>query len=229
MNFFRRSDFLLLLPLLLCCCSAPMHAQNSAMYGQSITWRPARSPFAPDASNGAIMGGPGADPNPGSPMYICRARMQNSMVPGKWVQGNCNVAFGGSEQIMRSYEVAYGSARWGGYRGTSYGLAQTGSRYPTAARSIPAAFTTSTLAATATAISPASLYPTELATSRSAARRSSRIRPFKSSMQRAADVLPSTCLTTPLSALSLSTALLSLSAAGAAVSRPAIRRLPVSR
>jgi len=125
-NFFRRSDSLLLLPLLLCCCSPPTHAQNDAMVGQSITWQPARSPFTPNASNGAIMGGPGADPNPGAPMYICRARVQNSMVPGKWVQGNCNVAFGGSEQIMRSYEVAYGNARWGAYRGTTYGLAQMG-------------------------------------------------------------------------------------------------------
>jgi hypothetical protein len=125
-NFFRRSDSLLLLPLLLCCCSAPTHAQNGAMLGQSITWQPARSPFTPDASSGAIMGGPGADPNPGTPMYICRARVQNSMVPGKWVQGNCNVAFGGSEQIMQSYEVAYGTARWGAYRGSSYGLVQMG-------------------------------------------------------------------------------------------------------
>ena len=27
---------------------------------------------------------------------------------------------------MHSYDVAYGSARWGGYRGSFYGLAQTG-------------------------------------------------------------------------------------------------------
>jgi hypothetical protein len=59
-------------------------------------------------------------------MYICRAQVQGSIVPGKWVQGNCNVPFGGSEQIMRSYEVAYGSARWGTYQGSFYGLAQTG-------------------------------------------------------------------------------------------------------
>ena len=72
------------------------------------------------------MGGPGSDPSPGTPMYICRANVQGSVVPGKWVQGNCNVAFGGSERIMRSYEVAYGSARWGAYQGNSYGLAQTG-------------------------------------------------------------------------------------------------------
>ena len=103
-----------------------IHAQNPQMLGQSITWRPVRSPFTPDAANGAIMGGPGSDPNPGSPMYICRASVQGSIVPGKWVQGNCNVPFGGSEQIMRSYEVAYGTARWGAYQGSFYGLAQTG-------------------------------------------------------------------------------------------------------
>jgi len=96
------------------------------MLGQSITWRPVRSPFTPDAANGAIMGGPGSDPNPGTPMYICRAQIQGSIVPGKWVQGNCNIPFGGSEQIMRTYEVAYGSARWGAYQGSFYGLAQTG-------------------------------------------------------------------------------------------------------
>ena len=96
------------------------------MLGQSIRWQAVRSPFTPDANNGAIMGGPGSDPNPGSPMYICRANVQGSVVPGKWVQGNCNVPYRGAEQIMRSYEVAYGSARWGAYQGNFYALAQTG-------------------------------------------------------------------------------------------------------
>ena len=104
-----------------------IHAQNGGMLGRSITWRPVNSPFTPDAANGAIMGGPGSDPSPGTPMFICRANLQGSVVPGKWVQGNCNVPFNGSEQIMRSYEVAYGSARWGAYQGSFYGLAQTGS------------------------------------------------------------------------------------------------------
>ena len=102
-------------------------AQNGSILGQSITWRSVQSPFTPDQSNGAIAGGPGSDPNPGTPMYICRAQIQGSVVPGKWVQGNCNVPYGGSEQIMRSYEVAYGSARWAQYQGGVYGLAQTGS------------------------------------------------------------------------------------------------------
>ena len=61
-----------------------------------------------------------------SDVYLPRAD-PGDVVPGKWVQGNCNVPYGGSEQIMRSYEVAYGSARWRPYQGGVYGLAQTGS------------------------------------------------------------------------------------------------------
>src|SRR5262244_1851161 len=72
-------------------------------YDQGITWRDAVSPFTPGA--GAIMGGPGAAPDPNSPMYICRARVGGSITPGKWVKGNCNVAFAGKEQIMDRYQV----------------------------------------------------------------------------------------------------------------------------
>jgi Protein of unknown function (DUF3421) len=117
----------LFLSAALSCCGISAVAQNGSMLGQSIRWNRVQSPFSPDQSNGAIAGGPGSDPNPGTPMFICRAQVQGSVVPGKWVQGNCNVAYGGSEQIVRSYEVAYGSARWGPYQGSFYGLAQTGS------------------------------------------------------------------------------------------------------
>ncbi|HXP07018.1 MAG TPA: DM9 repeat-containing protein, partial [Acidobacteriaceae bacterium] len=116
-----------LLAAVLGCCSISAIAQNGSMLGQSIRWRQVQAPFTPDQSNGAIAGGPGSDPNPGTPMFICRAQIQGSVVPGKWVQGNCNVPYGGSEQIMSSYEVAYGSAVWGPYQGGVYGLAQTGS------------------------------------------------------------------------------------------------------
>ena len=126
MTQFGRFAGLVVLVALLSCLSVTVHAQNGAMLGQSISWQPVTSPFTPDANQGAIAGGPGNDPNPGTPMFICRARIQGSLTPGKWVQGNCNVPFGGSEQIMRSYDVAYGSARWGGYRGNFYGLVQTG-------------------------------------------------------------------------------------------------------
>ena len=126
MKSFGRPYRLLLLAVL-GCFSISAVAQNGSMLGQSITWKRVQAPFTPDQSNGAIAGGPGADPNPGTPMFICRAQIQGSVVPGKWVQGNCNVAYGGLEQIMSSYEVAYGSARWGPYQGSVYGLAQTGS------------------------------------------------------------------------------------------------------
>src|SRR6202043_2533249 len=63
----------LLLSAILGCCSISAIAQNGSMLGQSITWRPVQSPFTPDQSNGAIAGGPGSDPNPGTPMFICRA------------------------------------------------------------------------------------------------------------------------------------------------------------
>lgn len=108
------------------CIGICLRAQEAGLLGQSITWRAVQAPFTPDSSGRAIVGGPGADPNPGTPMYICRAQVQGSVIPGKWVQGNCNVPYGGSEQIMRSYEVAYGSARWRPYQGNVYGLAQTG-------------------------------------------------------------------------------------------------------
>lgn len=51
---------------------------------------------------------------------------RGSLVPGKWVSGNCNVAFNNREDVMSSYEVAYGNARWGGYQGSTAGLVQTG-------------------------------------------------------------------------------------------------------
>src|SRR5215831_15477385 len=93
-------------------------------YDQGITWRDAVSPFTPGA--GAIVGGPGAAPDPNSPMYICRARIGGSITPGKWVKGNCNVAFAGKEQIMDRYQVAYGNAVWQPFSSTTYGLLQTG-------------------------------------------------------------------------------------------------------
>ena len=103
-----------------------LSAQRGPSPGRRISWQRVQAPFSPNPGEGAIAGGPGNDPNPGSPMYVCRALVQGSMVPGKWVQGNCNVAFGNSEQIISSYEVAYGDANWVPYRGSTDGLVQTG-------------------------------------------------------------------------------------------------------
>jgi hypothetical protein len=109
---------------LLGCGSVSLMGQNRWYPEQSIRWQHAQSPFTPGP--GAIVGGPGNDPNPGSPMYVCRAQDQGSLVPGKWVGGNCNVAFNNREDVMGSYEVAYGSAQWGPYQGNLAGVIQTG-------------------------------------------------------------------------------------------------------
>ena len=176
------------LPLLavLGCLCMPALAQNGSMLGQSIRWKPVQSPFTPDPSNGAIAGGPGSDPNPGSPMYICRAQIQGSVVPGKWVQGNCNVPYGGSEQIMRSYEVAYGSARWGDIRAASMVWRRLGTTL-TEAHSIHVAFTIHLIPEPITATSPASWFLTGRATSRWVETRWCRGRRLKCSMPRVAD------------------------------------------
>jgi hypothetical protein len=113
-----------LLTAVLSCIGVPVMAQNGMYPGQSIRWQRAQSPFTPGP--GAIQGGPGSDPNPGSPMYVCRAQDQGSLVPGKWVGGNCNVAFNNAEDVMSSYEVAYGNAQWGPYQGNLAGVIQTG-------------------------------------------------------------------------------------------------------
>jgi hypothetical protein len=101
-----------------------LRAQNPYYPGQSIAWQNAQSPFTP--GEGAIVGGPGAGPEQGTPMYICRAMYQGSMTPGKWVKGNCNISYGGQEHVMRQYQVAYGNARWRRFNGNVNGLIQTG-------------------------------------------------------------------------------------------------------
>jgi len=99
--------------------------QQTQTYGRSrISWKDAQSPFTPGA--GAIVGGPGNAPEPGAPMFVCRAQVESSLVPGKWVKGNCNVAYGGKEVVARQYQVAYGDAVWQPYAGSVYGLVRTG-------------------------------------------------------------------------------------------------------
>ena len=99
-------------------------AQDLGRRRQPITWRDVRAPFTPGI--GAIIGGPGNGPEPGTPMYICRAQVQGSVQPGKWVGGNCNVPFNGSEIVTTQYQVAYGDAVWQPYSPQSYGLVRTG-------------------------------------------------------------------------------------------------------
>jgi len=158
-----------LLTAVLSCIGAPVMAQNGMYPGQSIRWRPAQSPFTPGP--GAIQGGPGSDPNPGSPMYICRAQDQGSLVPGKWVGGNCNVAFNNAEDVMSSYEVAYGNAQWGPYQGNLAGVIQTGHEPDAGRFTLAALVTRPTFLVRTMAISRANWFPTGVATFPLAARR----------------------------------------------------------
>jgi len=101
-----------------------LFAQDTRRPRPGIEWRDVQAPFTPGI--GAIIGGPGNAPEPGSPMYICRAQVQGSMAPGKWVKGNCNVAYNGSEVVAQQYQVAYGDAVWQPYSTSAYGLIRTG-------------------------------------------------------------------------------------------------------
>ncbi len=108
----------------LLCAPLASVAQGPWYPGQNISWQTVQSPFTP--GDGAIAGGPGSAPNPGSPMYICRAMYRGAMTPGKWVKGNCNIPYGGREIVMNQYQVAYGNGYWRRFDGTYDGLAQTG-------------------------------------------------------------------------------------------------------
>jgi len=90
----------------------------------SVTWQSEQAPFTPGA--GAIIGGPGDGPTPGSPLYICRAGAGGGLYPGKWIQGQCSIAYGGREYKENTYDVAYGSAMWGSFGGLTSDLIQGG-------------------------------------------------------------------------------------------------------
>ncbi len=101
-------------------CLLPLaNAQDS-----SLQWQPQHAPATP--GNGAIVGGPGDSPEPGSPFYVCRAAHEGGLYPGKWVKGSCNIALDGQDLVESDYEVAVGHATWGGYQGHTAGLLQTG-------------------------------------------------------------------------------------------------------
>ncbi len=107
-------------------CGAMLLAvpQSAKAQGGGVQWHPQVSPNAP--GNGAIVGGPGDAPKPGSPLYVCRAAVQGGTHPGKWVNGDCDVPFGGKEVVNRVYEVAYGPGEWRPYTGKTAELVQTG-------------------------------------------------------------------------------------------------------
>jgi hypothetical protein len=49
----------------------------------------------------------------GGTLYVCRAPHNGGLHPGKIVDGNCNIGWGGEEQVIRDYEVLIGDGIWG--------------------------------------------------------------------------------------------------------------------
>lgn len=45
-------------------------------------------------------------------LYVCRARYEGSLHPGKIVSGNCNIGWGGREISLSNYEILIGSGTW---------------------------------------------------------------------------------------------------------------------
>ena len=109
----------MVLSLAVFCLLPSLRAQDSG-----LQWQQQHAPATP--GNGAIVGGPGDSPEPGSPLYICRAAHEGGIYPGKWVKGSCNIALDGQELVESDYEIALGHAAWGAYQGHTAGLLQTG-------------------------------------------------------------------------------------------------------
>ena len=100
-------------------------AQSWSDPQRALRWQSTRAPYSPGPRT--IAAGLGNDPEPGAPMYLCRAMVEGSLVPGKWVKGNCNLAYGGREVVSRYYEIASGNASWRSFGNRNdRGLIQTG-------------------------------------------------------------------------------------------------------
>jgi hypothetical protein len=81
-----------------------------------VTWQPAQAPFTP--GDNAVKGGPGNGGKPDAPLYVCRVYDNNTLIPGKWVEGACNyVNDAGKEDVSKTYEVATGPAEWRNFDG----------------------------------------------------------------------------------------------------------------
>lgn len=70
----------------------------SAQESSSLRWVAASNGRIP---RGAVVGGQESN----RPLYICRATHNNGLHPGKLVQRNCNIGWGGKEVLKSSYEV----------------------------------------------------------------------------------------------------------------------------
>jgi hypothetical protein len=67
----------------------------------NASWGPARPGLS-----GAVMGGS----ERGNGIAVCRALFNGVRHPGKVVSGNCNIGWGGKEQVLQNFEVLYAAA-----------------------------------------------------------------------------------------------------------------------
>ncbi len=73
------------------------------------------SPWFPSAQGQGVPRGaqPAGDNGDGTPLFVCRARHQGGIHPGKVYAGNCNIGWGGKEIVIGAYEVLVGRLTWG--------------------------------------------------------------------------------------------------------------------
>ncbi|HEY9881491.1 MAG TPA: DUF3421 domain-containing protein [Leptolyngbyaceae cyanobacterium] len=64
----------------------------------ALQWTSASAGQVPE---GAVLGGEGG----GHKLYVCRANYQGGVHPGKTVENNCNIGYGGQEILVPDYEV----------------------------------------------------------------------------------------------------------------------------
>ena len=97
--------------LLLLLASVPASAQEIvAPPGVAVTWVAASNGMIPP---GAVPGGVEQPPG-GEPLFVCRVRRGDAVLPGKIRPEfrGCNVGVGRSETMVGDYEVAVGRGRW---------------------------------------------------------------------------------------------------------------------
>jgi len=91
---------------------ALMTMTQSAFARPELAWESWRGRLPRNAIQG------GVDANGSVPLYICRARHINGVHPGKLLNRECHIGWGGKEVILRQFEVLVW--RDGGYRGPAY-------------------------------------------------------------------------------------------------------------
>jgi len=73
--------------------------QTAAAAGPELSWEP----WTGRVPRNAIEGG--VDFNGTTPLYICRSRHVNGVHPGKLLNGQCHIGWGGKEVVLPRFEV----------------------------------------------------------------------------------------------------------------------------